>query len=128
VSRRLRKARRLKAAGVSMLPIADDGSKGPAWWLLPNVWDPNEQRWKPTWKPFQRRFPTDDELVSWFSNENIGIGLITGQISGGVESLDFDAQEIFDPWCAMVQEVAPGLVQRLPLSQTPTMGHHTTYR
>jgi hypothetical protein len=117
-----------RRAGCSLIPIAADGTKRPAAWLLPRVWDHSEQRWKPTWKPFQRRLPTEAELRYWFAQEPVGLAVIGGQISGGLEILDFDAAEVFEPWSALVDELAPGLLEPLPLVQTPTHGRHVYYR
>src|SRR4051794_31254171 len=46
-------ARRYVEAGLSVIPIAADGSKGPDWPRLPQVWDEAEGRYKRSWKPFQ---------------------------------------------------------------------------
>jgi hypothetical protein len=98
-------------AGLSLLPVSTDGSKAPAI----------------AWKPYQARQPTPQELQSWCSR-GLGIGIIGGHVSGNLEILDFDAHELFTPWCDMVEELAPGLVQRLPLVKTPSNGRHVYYR
>lgn len=36
------------------------------------------------WKEFQTRKPTNEEMRSWFADESVGIGLITGPASGVV--------------------------------------------
>ena len=117
-----------RRAGCSLLPIATDGTKRPAAWLLPKVWDHSEHRWKATWRPFQKHFPTQAQLWHWFAQKPVGLAVISGQISGGLEILDFDATEIFEPWSAIVDKFAPGLLEPLPLVQTPTHGHHVYYR
>jgi hypothetical protein len=91
-----------RRAGCSLIPIAADGTKRSAAWLLPKIWDHSEQRWKPTWKPFQERFPTGAQLQHWFAQRPVGLAVIGGQISGGLEILDFDAAEVFEPWSAIV--------------------------
>jgi hypothetical protein len=105
-------AQRLVAAGVSIIPIAADGSKRPV--VL--------------WKAFQSRRPTAGELQRWFASAPYGLAIVGGYISGGPEVLDFDAIDIFDPWRVMVEERAPGLLERLPLGQTPSDGRHVLYR
>jgi Bifunctional DNA primase/polymerase, N-terminal len=115
-------------AGCSLIPIAADGTKRPASWLLPKVWNPSDQRWIPTWKPLQKRLPTEAELRHWFARERVGLALIGGQISGGLEILDFDAIDVYGPWRRMVDECCPGLVGRLPVTQTPDNGRHLYYR
>jgi putative DNA primase/helicase len=49
-------------------------------------------------------------------------------VSGQLEILDFDAPETFTPWGDMVDAIAPGLLPRLPLVQTPSDGKHVYYR
>lgn len=34
------------------------------------------------WKKYQNQRPTDEELKTWFENKDVGIGLITGKLSG----------------------------------------------
>jgi hypothetical protein len=101
-------ARRLVAAGLSVIPILPDGSKSPA---VP-------------WKPYQTRCPTDVELVQWFHGKTMGLAVVGGAVSESLEILDFDAPDLFEPWCIMVEELCPGLIERLPLTQTPSNGRH----
>jgi hypothetical protein len=79
------------------------------------------------WKPYQTRLPNESELGKWFSNGN-GIAVVSGQITGSREEIDFDKPELFRPWCELVEEIAPGLVERLALVQTPSEGYHLHYR
>lgn len=53
---------------------------------------------------------------------------IGGAVSGCLEILDFDAQELFDPWSIMVETLCPGLLMRLSLSERPSKGRHVFYR
>jgi hypothetical protein len=117
-----------RRVGCSVIPVAADGTKRPATWLLPKVWDGRERRWKSTWKPLQSRLPTEAELLCWFTQEPVGLALIGGRISGGLEILDFDAFELYGPWCQMVDALCPGLVARLPVTRTPGDGRHLFYR
>lgn len=50
----------------SVIPIRPDGSKAPA---------------LPSWKEYQKRFPTPEELQNWFKNSPNWIGIVTGQLS-----------------------------------------------
>ena len=84
-------AQRLVAAGLSVIPILPDGSKKPA----------------VAWKPYQTRLPTKAELVQWFHDETRGMAAIGGAVSGCLEILDFDAQELVDPWSIMVETLVP---------------------
>ena len=56
----LETARQLVAAGVSVIPIRDDGSKTPAGRLLPLD---DQDTSKTTWRPYQERLATEKELV-----------------------------------------------------------------
>jgi replicative DNA helicase len=45
-----------------------------------------------TWKEFQSRRPTDEELVSWFTSDASNLGIVTGAISG-ITVIDCDSGE-----------------------------------
>lgn len=79
-----------------------------------------------SWKQYQQRLPTQTELEAWFSNPQDGICIITGQISGNLEIIDFDnGGELFDAW---YQLVPADLRNRLVIEQTPSGGWHVIYR
>jgi hypothetical protein len=100
-------------SGLSLVPILPDGSKAPA---IP-------------WKRYQTHRPTAEDVEIWYTPRlRFGIGIVCGVVSGNLEVLDFDAPEGFAPWADLVGELAPGLVQRLPLVQTPSNGRHLYYR
>ncbi len=61
------------AAGLCSIPPRMDGTKAP----LP-----------PTWKKYQGRRPTPEGIDNWYAGENSGVGLVTGAISGNLETLD----------------------------------------
>ena len=81
-------ARQLVAARISCLPIATNGSKGPAWHLLPTEWDERQQRDNHVWKPYQTRLPSPEELHRWFARGHVGIAVIGGHVSGHLEILE----------------------------------------
>jgi hypothetical protein len=110
-------ARAYVAAGISVLPIARDGSKSPAWRLLPGVYDEWAGRTKHPWKPFKFCRPTDAELVAWFDNPwpVHGLGVIGGEVSGGLEILDFDSFDAAEPWANLVRQQNPQILDRLVL-------------
>lgn len=87
-----------------------------------------------SWKPYQSRLPSDDELGSWFGVEPApdsggAMCLVCGSVSGNLEMIDFDlGGEAFDAWRAAVETVAPGLVDRLVIETTPSGGKHVVYR
>jgi len=111
-------ARAYLHAGLSVIPIRRDGSKAPS---------------VGTWKEYQTRLPTEEELRTWYDRPKPpGIAIIGGAVSGGLERLDFDvrADVLFPGWQALVEAEAPGLLDHLPLVQTPRepAGYHIYYR
>jgi hypothetical protein len=107
-----REASRLVASGLSVIPIRPDGTKRPA---------------LEAWRPYQQVRANTVTLARWFRHGE-GLAVIGGAVSGQLEILDFDAPELFTPWCALVEEHCPGLVARLPRVQTPSDGRHLYYR
>src|SRR4051794_4286810 len=64
------------AAGICVLPPKQDGSRGPDVGL---------------WKEYQHRLPTERELSRWYDDPSrTGLGYLCGDVSGGLELLDFD--------------------------------------
>jgi hypothetical protein len=118
------------AAGLSVIPIAGNGKKGPAYGLLPIIGVNDEGRPRHSWKPFQSRLPTEDELRNWFTSWGgvPGIAVVCGHVSGDLEAIDIDSAEYAEPWLAEVQSRAPGLQEKLILVRTPRPGLHVYYR
>lgn len=97
-------------AGISVVPLRLDGSKAPFC----------------SWKPFQSRKATQRELNLWFEGP-VGIGIVCGLVSGGLEVLDFDerAEETLQQW----RELLPDdLESRLCICLTGGQGYHVIYR
>lgn len=122
------------ATGLSVMPIAADGSKSPDRDRLPRVFDEAQQSWKTSWKIFQVRRPTPDDLEAWrdYGGE-FGLAVIGGVVSGGapglgLEIIDFDTIELAAPWTERVERQVPGLVERLTHVQSPRPGLHLYYR
>jgi hypothetical protein len=128
-------------AGLSIIPIARDGTKQPDGWLLPRELDEDTGKFKATWNPFKDhakngkrvpgRLPTEQEVREWFGRPNPpGIAVIGGAVSGGLECLDFDtrAEDIFPAWGELVEAEAPGLLARVSVARTPKPGYHVRYR
>ncbi len=101
-------ARSYVDAGISVIAVRLDGSKAPA---------------VPSWKTYQERFATDGELTHWFERP-AALGVIAGVVSSGLEIIDFDAGELFEPWRQAVESI----VCRLPIVETPSGGYHVYYR
>ena len=93
----LRQARAYLAAGLSVIPIAH-GTKEPAIQRLPRVYDAESGKSRPSWRMFQDRLPSDQELNDWFDGPEQGIGIICGSVSGGLVVLDLESPELYERW------------------------------
>jgi hypothetical protein len=83
----------------------------------------------PRWAHFQKRLPTAGELERWLTATPDSICVVAGAISGNLEMIDFDcAGEAFEAWRSMVEEIEPGIVDRLFVEATPSGGRHVVYR
>lgn len=87
-------------AGLSVLPVLADGTKGPA---------------LNTWKYLQSTPPTTDEIDQWFREGSpYGVGIIGGQVSRFLEILDFDVLAIYQEFLQAAEQTGLGpLVDRL---------------
>ncbi len=82
-----------------------------------------------TWKPYQSRLPTDEEIGQWFGDGVTAMCFVCGAVSGNLEMIDFDlGGEAFEPWREAVEAQAPGLIERLVMESTPSGGRHIAYR
>lgn len=73
-------ALRFATQDIVVVPVASDGSKRPG---------------LSSWKEFQERKPTQEELLAWFNNEQVqGLGVITGPISGNLLMIEFEGRAI----------------------------------
>jgi hypothetical protein len=109
-------ALQLAASGLSVVPIACDGTKKP----------PTGQ----SWKHLQERIASPDGIRRMFRGTK-GIAIIGGAVSGNLETLDVDAPELVEPFEAAVEELAPGLIERLNTVASPRAnwgGRHYRYR
>ncbi|HEY1601634.1 MAG TPA: bifunctional DNA primase/polymerase [Pirellulales bacterium] len=120
------------AAGLSVIPVKADGTKAPAWQLLPQAWNDVERRLKHSWKPFLERRPTSAEINAWYSDLGwatfYGIAVVGGAVSGGLEIIDLDTIDLVEPWARYVEERIPGLLDRLVFVETPRPGMHAYFR
>jgi hypothetical protein len=117
------------AAGISVIPIGLDGTKVPPWDVLPRVPDPEKpDSFKHSWKPYQERTATDDEVLKWWARPRpLGVALVCGRVSGGLECLDFDDKLTARRYLTELRRDEPGLFDRLSLEDTPA-GAHVWYR
>ncbi len=109
-------------AGISVIPLRLDGSKGPDD-QLPRICNIITRKESTTWLPYQTRIAELCEIESWFSRP-AGIGIVCGAVSGGLEVIDFDDGSLFEPWHSIVSHI----VDRLPVVETPSGGWHVLYR
>ena len=58
----------------------------------------------------------------------LGIAVVGGKVSGGLEIIDFDEPELFEPWQSLVEEANADLLDNLPIVLTPSGGYHCFYR
>lgn len=80
---------RYLARGWSVIPLAPR-EKFPDPALLPKQWDAWEGREKATWKPYQERHATMEEVAAWLARSpDLNLGILTGAVSGLVV-LDLD--------------------------------------
>lgn len=98
-------------AGFAVIPVQLDGSKSPA----VNAW----RKWIED--------PQSPRDIERMFREPSAIGVLGGKMSGGLEIIDFDRAGAFDAWADLVNDIAPGLLARLPVIATPK-GHHVYLR
>ena len=116
----LLRALELANEGISVVPVATDGSKRPG---------------VSTWKEYQERRPRTDELMTWFSNAQ-GVGVICGAISGNLEMIELEGRAVAEKLHIELKDlaIASGLGdvwQRLNdgyVEMTPSGGLHWLYR
>jgi hypothetical protein len=105
---------RYRQAGLQVIPILPDGSKRPAG----------------KWKIYQ----DPDQQCELQSFVGMGVAIVCGAASGGLEVIDVDKPSLFTRWCELVEDNAPGLIQRMAIVDTPRIdingehGRHIYYR
>jgi Bifunctional DNA primase/polymerase, N-terminal len=109
----------LHAAGFCPIRVSTDGSKKPLG----------------TWKHYQARRPTEDQVCAWFAAGYPGIGIVTGAASGNAEMLEFEGRAIregvFAAWGALMDASGLGDIKAKLVGYadwTPKGGIHFHYR
>jgi hypothetical protein len=118
-------------SGLSLIPIRADGTKRPAFELLPEVWCEKDSRYRRPWSGYKERRPMVDEIRKWFlggAGNEYGLAVLGGKVSGGLEIIDFDTIDLAEPWAEQVRQFAPGVLERLVCVRTPRPGMHVYYR
>lgn len=72
----LQAAQELAAAGLSVVPVMTDGTKRPAG----------------NWKEYQTLRASKAKLAEWFTSGQLGVGIITGTISGNIEMAEVEGR------------------------------------
>ena len=103
-------------AGISVVPPRTDGSKAPLG----------------SWRTFQERLPYLQEIDDWYrADQNPGIGVVCGAVSGNLEALDFDRHSAYEDFIERARETGLSeLVDRVEagyLESTPK-GRHWLWR
>ena len=62
-----------------------------------------------SWKEYQQRLPTEEELRRWFKNKETNIAIITGKVSGNLVVIDFDSREAFENFVRRVKKAGKRL-------------------
>ena len=79
-----------------------------------------------SWKKYQTRLPTSEEIDLWFETERDAVCIVAGTVSGNLECIDFDhGAELYDAWAG---RIAPELLARLVVERTQSGGKHVLYR
>lgn len=108
-------------AGCAVIPIRADGSKAP---LVP-------------WRRYQTAPPSRDQVRQWFAGNPPGLGVLSGQASGGLEMLELEGRAIAEG----LGQTLVGLFRAVGLEdlwrrvvidgyaeRTPSGGIHLLYR
>lgn len=109
-------AARYAKAGISVIPThpANSGKKSKRPALR-------------SWKEYQERIPSEQELQEFFPNGS-SVAVVCGQVSGGLEIIDFDDPETTEPFFHELQAADSDLAKRLVYQSTPSGGLHLIYR
>jgi hypothetical protein len=107
-------AARLWVAGYLVLPLKIDGSKAPI-----GKWGYLKSPPRPDWNTYRQRF-----------HERVGLAIIGGRASGGVEALDFDNHHhgdvnYFKEWCTKIPD---DLLKKLVIYRTPADGFRVVWK
>ena len=117
-------------AGISIIPCGSD--KRPMFGLLKSA------DGKARWNQYQKRLPTREELSAWFSlgEGASSLAAVCGQVSRGLEVLDFDRKlfrdgayiNIFEDFKLDLESKDPNLSEKLVITETQNGGVHVKYK
>ena len=115
-------ALQLAKEGISVVPVAMDGSKRPAPF---------------SWRQYQEAKPSTEQLVDWFSAGNQqGVGAICGAVSGNLEMLELEGRAVAAQIHIQAKDMAENsglgdlwkIIQEGYCEVTPSGGIHWLYR
>ena len=80
------------------------------------------------WGAYQKERMTESEVREMFT-DSCRMGVVCGEVSGGLEVLDFDIEGFFPRWEEVLSDNGyDELLARLVVSRTPSGGFHVYYR
>jgi hypothetical protein len=73
------------------------------------------------------------ELIEPSFTSCVGIGIVCGEVSGGVECIDIDTKydltgKLFDNYKNLINEIDKNLLKKLVVQSTPSGGYHFVYK
>jgi hypothetical protein len=81
------------------------------------------------WLTYQAERAAPDEIKQWYTRDpQWGLGLVCGEVSGGLEVIDLDGGSFAEQFDAAIRVNAPGLLEKLVIEQSPSGGRHYAYR
>lgn len=83
------------------------------------------------WGRYQRHRPSDTEVQRWYSDGRLGVGLVCGDVSGGLEVIDIDDRDAYAALVASCRDLGlGGLVERIEAGycEDSPRGVHWLYR
>ncbi len=86
-----------------------------------------DKRAATSWKPFQTKRMSDHDVKKYFP-DGCRMAIVTGEVSGNLECMDFDKPELFEPFMDALNDFNPGIAAKLVQRQTPSGGYHLIYR
>jgi putative DNA primase/helicase len=120
-----------RRAGLSFIPISSNGSKMPAFELLPRSQDAAGV-FKRRWSPYRLRCPNRDEIEHWLKTpryrDQAGIAILAGQVSSNLEIVDFDNADSFVRWQTLMLESGAEFLEKIVWIRSPRPGVHGYYR
>lgn len=100
-----------------------------ATWSAKHPDESRRKKPKTAWKEYQTRQPTPAEIERNFKdNQNSGLALIAGKVSGNLEFLDFDKPALFAPFMEALRRTDLALASKIIVQKTPSGGYHGIYR